>query len=436
MNDAPIVPATNDSRTHVVFITHGIFSEGPWITELSRAVEEHGAVPKGLRYPTVYLFQFWIPAWIGRWMLPGFSRESSLQHLLNEILAYPPDKYRVSFIAHSFGTWLVSEILRRYPHLKVNRVAFVGCIVKESFPWHEIIGRNVPQNAILNNVGTKDIWPPLANAATWGYGPTGSFGFGKAHIEDRFHNVGHSDLLTYEFGRDYLAPFLTNGAIINPTEPRRTYKRTSFLNFLRFAKWIALILICWWTVQSIRSHSNSEVPRATSEEPRSATSAPPELHPDWKTWDKLIDPIKPGEGVPKKLQARLDKWRTYVAKGAQPWLFNSPNGVPQESDIGFGWFALELAPHSINTFSYVFQTSNRNLAVTEVYAFLVHNSDSGSYAPVYRQLKPTVEKNLQEIEISQYQSNQTLLCFVLVSSKDQSTVNSDPSSWGIWLRRK
>jgi hypothetical protein len=129
------MPVPIAERKHIVLITQGIFSQGAWSEDLRKALEEKGLEAKALRYPPVYLLQFWMPPVCDWFMFPPLTREFALQHLLREILEYPPDKYELSVIAHSFGTWVISNILRRYPAIRFRRVAFVGSVVSDKFPW-------------------------------------------------------------------------------------------------------------------------------------------------------------------------------------------------------------------------------------------------------------------------------------------------------------
>jgi hypothetical protein len=49
---------------------------------------------------------------------------------------------------------------------------------------------------------------------TWGYGATGTFGFGSAGIRDRFSKFTHSAYFTREFVRDYWLPYLREGKVV------------------------------------------------------------------------------------------------------------------------------------------------------------------------------------------------------------------------------
>ena len=101
-----------------------------------------------------------------------------------------------------------------------------------------------------------------------------------------------------------------------------------------------------------------------------------------------------------------------------------------------GSFEEELNANDIDTFSYIFVVRNKRIVIKEVYAFLTSNQDNDGYLPAYLQMKPTVEKNIQEIEIRNYKGGQKLLCFVVVGMDNGSAVPADPKSWDIRFRRK
>lgn len=426
----PDLPA-HDHRRHVVLITHGIFSQGAWFDDLSKAIEAKGMEPQGLRYPTVYLFQFWLPEFIGRWIVPWFSRESALQHLLKQILAYPQDQYRVSIVAHSFGTWLVANILMRYPAVKLEKVVLLGCIVKDTFPWQDVIDRNVGKECVLNNYGTKDIWPLMANAVTWGYGPTGTFGIRQAHISDWGHNVGHSGMLTETMADDYIAPFLANETPETRESPK-SHRFIAVLDFLKHTKWLVLALLLLWLTPRVSGAFTELIPSR-------AVDLDPVVFPEWRKYSDQTT-LGSGEGSVQKTKVRLDKWQTYLNRGAQGWLLKEADGtqllVPQSGDAVLAWTRIPLSGRRTDTFSYVFESSSQDIDIREVYGFLVHNADPNGYFPVYRQMKPTIDKSVREIEIRELQKGEELLCFMLVGSHDNRPVPIDPTTWGITLRRK
>ena len=81
---------------------------------------------------------------------------------------------KLSFIAHSFGTYILANILQREFDFDAYRVIFCGSVVKYDFPFEQIDRRFT--TPILNEVGAKDVYPALAESITWGYGSAGTYG--------------------------------------------------------------------------------------------------------------------------------------------------------------------------------------------------------------------------------------------------------------------
>lgn len=441
----PVQPGNKQPAQHVaaqaatediVLIIHGIFSTGKGSGILSKALEEAGIRTKVLRYPPVYLLRFWMPYPL-RFVLPGWStRDYALNALLHDIVDYTASgQYRVSIIAHSFGSWLVAKILQQNHTLKLHRVVFLGCIVHELFPWHDIIGRNVQPNCILNDYGTLDVWPVWANFVTWGYGPTGTFGFGRANIIDRDNLAKHSDLVNAEHAKNYIAPFLRDGTVLDPIQPEMGWLKRScnrcrswfigFINLLYFLKWLALAAIILGPIIWLSIYGSPFMRRP----PESAASAPKQLSPEWQRWDTINGTTKLGDGPIRTLEVRLGKWKKYLARGAMG------EQVPGEAPtVGIAWFEEPIYPNDLQSFTYVFDPTNRDVKVKEAYAFLVSTEDPTTIAPVYRQLR--TDSQFQEIEVRNYRGGERLFCVVIVGSESGKGELANPTSWGINLRKK
>src|SRR5258707_6530474 len=118
--------------------------------------------------------------------------------------AYPKS---MSVISHSFGTYVVGKVLTDVPDLEWNRIIFCGSVVREDFPLQRVL-RSF-RHPLLNEIGTKDYWPALAESAGWGYGSVGSTGFNRPPVETRWHSgFRHSDFLTDSFCTKFWVPFL------------------------------------------------------------------------------------------------------------------------------------------------------------------------------------------------------------------------------------
>src|ERR1700736_1241877 len=92
----------------------------------------------------------------------------------------------ISVIAHSFGTFVISHLMAKEFERKFNRVIFCGSVLPYNFEFEQIKGRFTPP--ILNEVGTRDIWPAIAESLTWGYGSAGTYGFRRPPVRDRWHD--------------------------------------------------------------------------------------------------------------------------------------------------------------------------------------------------------------------------------------------------------
>ncbi|HVX13834.1 MAG TPA: hypothetical protein VHC22_21810 [Pirellulales bacterium] len=112
----------------------------------------------------------------------------------------------MSVIAHSFGTYAIARILLENPDIVFHHAVFCGSIVPKSYRWDYV--RERLQTGVLNDYGTRDIWPVLAKCLSWGYGDTGRHGFGRgATVIDRGHDYSHSDFFNEQFVRNYWEPW-------------------------------------------------------------------------------------------------------------------------------------------------------------------------------------------------------------------------------------
>jgi pimeloyl-ACP methyl ester carboxylesterase len=197
---------------HVVLLIHGIRDHALWQSEIKNELSQFGFVPIATNYGWFDLVRFLVP-------IPFFRNRAiaELEKQVRDIRKH----YRnspISVIAHSFGTYVFARMLRRNFDMVFGRAIFCGSVLSYRFPFEQISDRFI--TPIINEVGTRDIWPALAESATWGYGSAGTFGFRRFRVEDRWHNgAGHGYFLSAEFCRTYWVPFLHRGDIV-PTEPK------------------------------------------------------------------------------------------------------------------------------------------------------------------------------------------------------------------------
>jgi len=224
--------------THVVALVHGIRTTAAW-AEMVRSVLEEipgvAVVPIGYGYLDVF-----------RFLVPGLTRRGPVERVRRELTALR-QRYasadRLSVVAHSFGTYIVSRILAEESEPRLFRLALCGSIVKQSFRWDLAVDR-IAETPVLNDCGSKDIYPLLAAVGTVGFGPSGTFGFRSGVVRDRFHYAGHSDFFRPEFVQEFWKPFIDRGEVCpsaweasRPTPPWWQHL------FALSVPWIPLLLV-------------------------------------------------------------------------------------------------------------------------------------------------------------------------------------------------
>lgn len=152
-------------------------------------------------------------------------------------------------IAHSFGTYILARILAQDGNLEMKRVIFCGSVVPRRFNWTKV-KRQITARPLLNECGSRDAYPVLAHRTTFGYGPTGTFGFSDGNVYDRFHEFAHSDYFDAKFVQTDWVPFIVNGLMPGPTawEQSPNNKPPRWLRLLARIpiQWLSIGLLLLW----------------------------------------------------------------------------------------------------------------------------------------------------------------------------------------------
>jgi len=192
-------------RKHIIILVHGIRTQAVWQDLVATELRQHqNAIPAIIGFDYFDAFRFWFPFFFRRGPVDRVERE------IRSLLRDNPNA-EISVLAHSFGTYVVGRILKERPDLQFRRMLLCGSIVPTNFQWDAL--RSFPSGGVVNDVGTRDFWPALAKATSWGYGASGTFGFRTTKVKDRFHDFSHSDFFTVEHIRSYWLPYLVNGDI-------------------------------------------------------------------------------------------------------------------------------------------------------------------------------------------------------------------------------
>lgn len=222
-------------------LVHGINNRALWMDDVKPALENSGFAVAATSYGRFSIARFLAP-------FTGFRNkaiERVAKDIRTAIRAYKQDTgsdpKRMSVISHSFGTYVVGKLLTDYPEFKWYRVIFCGSVVREDFPLDQVLGRFA--DPLLNEIGTKDFWPALAESAGWDYGSVGSTGFNSPPVETRWHHgYRHSDFLTEEFCNNFWIPFLEGAKAKRADKSEQLPLAIRILAMLPL-RWIILVVV-------------------------------------------------------------------------------------------------------------------------------------------------------------------------------------------------
>ena len=194
------------TQPHTVLLVHGIRTRADWQDMVQEALEEiPGVSVKRVKYGKFDLVRF---------LLPGPTRrppiEKTRSRLFLAIIEANKQSAKLSIICHSYGTYAITRILEETRIIELEHLVMCGSIVHENFNWDQV--RAQIRGHLINDFGTKDIWPVIAKSVTWGYGSTGTFGCGYP-VEDRRHTKAHSEFFDVEFVRQYWVPLFSDGSV-------------------------------------------------------------------------------------------------------------------------------------------------------------------------------------------------------------------------------
>jgi hypothetical protein len=200
-----------------VISLHGIRTRGDWQKALAPLLAEQGFVPHPLDFG-------WFTA-LGLLVPPIMKKKLEWLRSEYEWVVSRDPKCRPSVVAHSFGSWLVANLIDKYPQVRFDKVILMGSIVDRNFDWKKVIDRG-QINFLRNDYGEKDIWPRAAGLFGYKCGASGCLGFISACrlIEQKpFEQYSHSTYFTHLHFSEEWIPVLKQLVLHAPS------KRVSFL---------------------------------------------------------------------------------------------------------------------------------------------------------------------------------------------------------------
>lgn len=202
--DAKLSNVEDDPSAIILILVHGIQTDGAWHRLVQNAFSDVANINViESSYDCVTAAQ-----------LAGPFRSTPVEKIAREMreARRREPKARMMVIAHSFGSYIVSRILRDASDLEFERIILCGSIIPRNYKW-DLFARSVGQAGILNHVGTEDFYPVLATFSSVGYGASGRLGFKTGKVVDRFFKLGHSGFFTQEHIRTHWLPFIREGRV-------------------------------------------------------------------------------------------------------------------------------------------------------------------------------------------------------------------------------
>jgi hypothetical protein len=194
---------------HIVFCIHGIRDDASWATNLMYQVEGKFAdiqiilVP--LTHERISSYSF-ISGMSTKKAAEDLHRQiiSVIRKLNDENIDVNEDDY--SFLCHSNGCKVLSYLFKDL-EFEVQWIFLAGSVCR-------LIDASVfrPKQRVINEVGVRDIWPWVAELLRPDlYGATGVYGFHRPPVLDRFFKYKHSEALTFNHFREWIAPIILTG---------------------------------------------------------------------------------------------------------------------------------------------------------------------------------------------------------------------------------
>lgn len=214
----------------LVLLVHGIRTRAEWQEMVKERLEDEYTTVIPIKYGLLDLIRFWCPI---------FTRNGPIRKTEERLCRaiFDHKDHEIIVIAHSFGTYAISKILKRNPLIRIQKLILCGCIVSDNFKWGNLPNRPV---TILNDCGHRDWYPVLASGLSFGYGATGVFGCGTSEVKDRFFSFGHSDFFTTDFIDTHWKPFVERGVV--ETSPYNLVTRSWFMSMAALkAFWLVMI---------------------------------------------------------------------------------------------------------------------------------------------------------------------------------------------------
>lgn len=178
---------------HVVIILHGIRTHGQWIDSVKQRLIDLNFTPISHKYGYFDLLSLMLHEFKGSGVKLRFLADYE-----NAVRLHPGKK--ISIIAHSYGTLIVTQLLEQFHFFKLDRLILVASIVPSNFNWLSVL-QDERLFKLMNECGGQDVFPEIANNWVRKAGNAGTVGFSttSALVVNNFKkDAKHSSLLSVE----------------------------------------------------------------------------------------------------------------------------------------------------------------------------------------------------------------------------------------------
>jgi hypothetical protein len=258
-----------------VILVHGIRSFGQWQERFSTLLEAANPEIKVIcyKYGWFSILSFLIP------LFRQVELNRFIKYLGDQLIAASETKSSISVVAHSFGTHLLgnalSQISRdaRFADLAViDTVLLAGSVLPARFPWYEFLWPRHFVRRVVNQCGSRDLWPLVAGFFVVEMGASGRYGFqgptgsGIALLNYQYR-IGHRGFFTQEHRAKFLLPFVDGSPdSAMPSAPAwkfRLYARIeSFLTWPKIVLNVALLSLVLVIPTLVAQHYRAKVSEA------------------------------------------------------------------------------------------------------------------------------------------------------------------------------
>jgi hypothetical protein len=208
-------------------MVQGIRYRALWQTTVRSTLQQEGLISEDVAYGHSSVLRLLLPF--------RYFHKKAISSVLHQVRMIRRNNVGadLSVIAHGFGTYLVAQLLRENFDIEFHRVIFCGSFARYDFPFAQLQARFT--QPIVNEVGSRDIWPAIVDSVTFGYGSAGTYGFRRPMVVDRWHNgASHSFFFDSKFAKEFWVPFLKDGTIVSSAElPERPRVWLQLLSVLK-----------------------------------------------------------------------------------------------------------------------------------------------------------------------------------------------------------